>query len=217
MKVSMSRDFTGHLNSAESSEEKDGRKNVFVLGDSEWGISKQHSAKVRNFPGATTERINEEIDDILPSEPDLIIIHAGTNDLATKINAFNNELSDNSNIAENHLGMKELVLNSKGNTAFAKNLINFIENWNENLENLNFIEKPSSAENSSTDCKSESPVSRGSDENKSLRQFCKLYPHKHKIAHININSLRNKLDLLSDQVKGNVDILTKLKLMKAFR
>ena len=76
MKVSMSRDFTGHLNSAESSEEKDGRKNVFVLGDSEWGISKQHSVKVRNFPGATTERINEEIDDILPSEPDLIIMQA---------------------------------------------------------------------------------------------------------------------------------------------
>ena len=28
-----------------------------------------------------------------------------------------------------------LHLNSKGNTAFAKNLINFIENSNENLEN----------------------------------------------------------------------------------
>ena len=35
---------------------------------------------------------------------------------------------DNSNIIENHLGTKKLHLNSKGNTAFAKNLINFIEN-----------------------------------------------------------------------------------------
>ena len=35
---------------------------------------------------------------------------------------------DNSNITENHLGMKNLQLNSKGNTAFAKNLINFTEN-----------------------------------------------------------------------------------------
>ena len=35
---------------------------------------------------------------------------------------------DNSNITENHLGMKNLHLNSKGNTAFAKNLINVIQN-----------------------------------------------------------------------------------------
>ena len=27
------------------------------------------------------------------------------------------------------------------------------------------------------------------------------------LAHLNINSLRNKLDLLADQVKGNVDVL----------
>ena len=57
----MSVDFTGYLNSAEKSGQKDGRKSVFVEGDSmfdnvsEQGISKQHSVKVRNFPGATTE------------------------------------------------------------------------------------------------------------------------------------------------------------------
>ena len=56
----------------------------------ERGISKQHSVKVRNFPRATTERINGEIEDILQPKPDLIIIHAGTNDLATKINPLNN-------------------------------------------------------------------------------------------------------------------------------
>ena len=98
-------------------------------------------------------------------------------------------------------------MNSKGNTAFAKNLINFIENRNENLENLYFIDEPISVKISSTDCKPKSPISRDSDENRSLRQYCELHPHKIKIAHININSIRNKLDLLSDQVKGNVDIL----------
>ena len=88
--TSMSRDLTNHLNSAERGRLKDGNKNVFVVGDSmlnnisEHGISKQHSVKVRNFPGATTERINEEIDDILQSKADLIIIHAGTDDLAKK-------------------------------------------------------------------------------------------------------------------------------------
>ena len=94
--TSMSRDLTNHLNSAERGRLKDGNKNVFVVGDSmlnnisEHGISKQHSVKVRNFPGATTERINEEIDDTLQSKADLIIIHAGTDDLAKKINPLNN-------------------------------------------------------------------------------------------------------------------------------
>ena len=183
--TSMSRDLTGHLNSVERNELKDGNKNVFVVGDSmlnnisERGISKQHSAQVKNFPGAATERINEEIDDILQSKSDIIIIHAGTNDLATKINPLNNlrkilkkcnelypkpklafsnvivrkdqvnlergpkdinsrmknfrqrrgiDYIDNNSITENYLGMKKLHLNSKGNTAFAKNMINFIEN-----------------------------------------------------------------------------------------
>ena len=95
-KVLMSGDFADHLNSIERSGPKDGRKNVFVIGDSmlnnisEYGISKQHSVKVRNFTGATTERINEEVYNILQSKPNLIIIHANTNDLATKINPLNN-------------------------------------------------------------------------------------------------------------------------------
>ena len=94
--TSMSRDFTGHLISGERSGLRDGRKNVFVVGDSmlndisERRITTQHSVKVRNFPGATTERINEEIDDILQSKPSLIIIHTGTNDLTTKTNPLNN-------------------------------------------------------------------------------------------------------------------------------
>ena len=40
-------------------------------------------------------------------------------------------LIDNKNLKENHLGIKKLHLNKKGNTLFAKNLLNFIEgNWN---------------------------------------------------------------------------------------
>ena len=60
--TSMSWDFTSHLNSAERNKLKDGEKNVFVVRDSmlnnisEPGISTQHSTKVRNFPGTTTER-----------------------------------------------------------------------------------------------------------------------------------------------------------------
>ena len=92
----MSRDLTSHLNSGERNGLKDGNKNVFVVGHSmlnnisERGMSKQHSVKVRNFHRATTESVNEEIDDILQSKPGIIIIHTGTNDLVTKINPLNN-------------------------------------------------------------------------------------------------------------------------------
>ena len=84
---------------------------------------------------------------------------------------------------------------------------------------MDFIKESSSVESSSTDCKSKSPISKDLDKNKSLRQFCKLYPKKIKITHIIINPIRNKLDLLSDQVKGNVDILmiSETKIAKTLR
>ena len=58
--------------------------------NSERGTSKHHLVKYRNFPGAFTETINEKVDDILQSKADLIIIYAGANNLATKINPLNN-------------------------------------------------------------------------------------------------------------------------------
>ena len=45
---------------------------------------------VRNFPGTTTKRINEVVDNILQSKPDLTIIHAGISDFAIQINPLNN-------------------------------------------------------------------------------------------------------------------------------
>ena len=63
--------------------------------------------------------------------------------------------------------MKKLHLKSKGDTAFAKNFIDVTKTWNKNLENLDFIEEPTSVESSSKNCKSKSPISRDSDENKS--------------------------------------------------
>ena len=96
-KVPMSGDFTGHLNSAERNGQKDERKIVFALGesmlnnDSKHGVFKQHPVKVTNFPGATPEKINKEIDDILQSNPDLVLlVYADINNLATKNNSLNN-------------------------------------------------------------------------------------------------------------------------------
>ena len=56
----------------------------------EHGLSKRHSDKIKNFLGATTEKINKEIDDILQTKLDPFILHASTNDLSAKTNPFNN-------------------------------------------------------------------------------------------------------------------------------
>ena len=48
---------------------------------------------------------------------------------------------------------------------------------------------------------------RDSGEGKNLAPFRKFNQNKLVIAHININSLRNKFELLTEKTKGNVDIL----------
>ena len=54
------------------------------------GLSKQHTVKVKNFPGATTAAILEKLENLLESKPDLLIVHAGTYDLPKNINLLNN-------------------------------------------------------------------------------------------------------------------------------
>ena len=60
-----------------------------------------------------------------------------------------NRLYQQQEHTENHLDMKKLHLNIKGNRAFAT------KSWDENVENLDFSEEPRSAESSNADCKSE--------------------------------------------------------------
>ena len=160
------------------------KRKILVAGDSllnnihETGHSKQHTVKVKNFPGATTEPILEKMENLQESKPDVLILHAGTDDLPKNINPLNNlrklhrkclELSpetkhvfsniiirkdkpnldkhrkdvntrmknfckqkdigliNSCNLEEHHLGTKKLHLNNKGNSAFAKNILHFIE------------------------------------------------------------------------------------------
>ena len=71
------------------------KKKVVVTGDlllngiNERGLSKPHKVNVQNFPGGTSETILEELDTLVASKPDCIIIHAGTNDLRNGINSLN--------------------------------------------------------------------------------------------------------------------------------
>ena len=46
---------------------------------SEKGVGVNHKVKIINFPGGTSERILEKLDDIMKEKPDDLIVHAGTN------------------------------------------------------------------------------------------------------------------------------------------
>ena len=46
-----------------------------------------------------------------------------------------------------------------------------------------------------------------SEVNKSLTDIQMIHLDRIVLAHPNINSLRNKIDLLADQIKGNEDVL----------
>ena len=56
----------------------------------EKGISKQHPVKVKKFSGTATEIILEKFENLLESKPDMLIVHADTNDSPKNINPLNN-------------------------------------------------------------------------------------------------------------------------------
>ena len=74
---------------------KEQKKRVVITGDSmlngihEKGLSKNHTVKINNFSGGTSETVLQNIDETLKSKPDCLIVHAGTNDLTNGINLLN--------------------------------------------------------------------------------------------------------------------------------
>ena len=42
-----------------------------------------------NFHGGTTEKITNQLDDLIKGKPEDLIVHVGTNDIANKVNIFN--------------------------------------------------------------------------------------------------------------------------------
>ena len=72
------------------------KRKVIIVGDSflngiyEKGLSKNHTVKVNNIPGGTSDVILDKLDDFLKNKPDGLIIHAGTNDITKGKNLLSN-------------------------------------------------------------------------------------------------------------------------------
>ena len=51
---------------------------------------KNHSVKVNNIPGGTSDAILDELDDLLKNKSDSLLVHAGTNNITNGKNLLNN-------------------------------------------------------------------------------------------------------------------------------
>ena len=102
----------------------------------------------------------------------------------------NINLISNDNIKEEHLGIKKLHLNRKGNSIFAKNLLNFIEgNWDIGPLGDSYYESENASSTIITNAKHILRDIRTSNINRLV------------FGHLNINSLRTKFDFLCDKMK----------------
>ena len=59
-------------------------------GISEKGLSVNHKVKIVNFPGGRSEKILQELDDIIEEKPGDLIVYAGTNDITKNVNLSTN-------------------------------------------------------------------------------------------------------------------------------
>ena len=72
------------------------KRKIIIVGDSllngihEKGLSKNHTVKVNNIPGGTSDAILDKLDDFLKNKPDGLIVYAGTNDITKGKNLLNN-------------------------------------------------------------------------------------------------------------------------------
>ena len=53
-------------------------------------LSVKHKVKIVRFPGDTSEKILEKLDDIIKEKPGDLIVHAGTNDITNNVNLLTN-------------------------------------------------------------------------------------------------------------------------------
>ena len=117
----------------------------------------------------------------------------------------NIDFIQNSNIIEEHLGIKKLHLNNKGNSLLANKYMRstFWDDIDSNFFEVNVHE-----------CESKIDIPNrlsGVVSERSLKAIRTKNPNGIVLAQLNINSLRNKFDILTDQISGNVDVIGNLR------
>ena len=103
-----------------------------------------------------------------------------------------------------HLGIKKLHLNKKGNSLLANNFLEYLRStfWDDidsNCIKVNVYECESKLD--IPDCLSDVVSDR------SLKVICTKNPNQIVVAQFNINSLRNKFDILTHQISWNLDVM----------
>ena len=145
-----------------------------------------------------------------------VILRKDKKDISKKVGETNQRLRnyceqknidfvDNSNIIEEHLGSKNLHLNKRGNSILAKNILKFLRDsyWNDDILNCGM---------KYDQCKSKLPSkSVNSVSVGSIRDVRKRNLKRINLGHLNINSIRNKFDLIVDQIKGTLILWSYLK------
>ena len=53
------------------------------------GLSKKHNVSVSSFSCGTSEKIIQNVDDLLKNKPEDLVIHVGTNDITNRVNLLN--------------------------------------------------------------------------------------------------------------------------------
>ena len=126
-------------------------------GINEEGLSDdRYNVKVKNPSGATTEDISDVIKPELRKKPDIIIVHAGTNEITNNTKSFENYKKITDTIKSNlpnckyaisnviirkdkpDIEKKVIEFNSRLSKFCSKNKIDIIENENLNENCLNF-------------------------------------------------------------------------------
>lgn len=71
------------------------KRNILFVGDSMptgisgKGFSKKHNVSMTGFSGGTSKNTIQNTDDLLKTKPDVIVTHAGTNDITNGVNLLN--------------------------------------------------------------------------------------------------------------------------------
>ena len=120
---------------------KQNKKRVVITGDSmlngihEKRMSKNYRVKINSFPVGTSATILENIDQLVKSKSEFLIVHAGTNDLANGTNILNQvkkkqvkKISQNTKIVFSSIIIQKDRENvdKKGNSILANNFLKFL-------------------------------------------------------------------------------------------